>query len=541
VSICQDDGSIRQVAVAHKDPTKVALAYELQQRYPIDMSAPVGLPNVLRTGQSEFYPAITPEMAKAAAHDAQHLQIILDLQMNSVMIVPLIARGQCFGAITFVWAESGHYYSVTDLALAEELAHRAAISVDNARLYAAEQRNRRATERIATRITSLQSVTAALSGALTSMQVAEVVIEYGLAVSGAKSGVIFLLDEPGENLEILHYFGYSDQQVKNWLKFPLSASVPVAEAVRTGTSIYVESQEKLAELYPELYPTSKYRASVSLPLVVEDKTIGGIGLSFAEAQSFSEEDRSFLLSLARLCAQALERAHLYELEKKARTEAEAAQQRLTLLAETQERNRLAQDLHDNIAQTLGYLNLQITIVNNQLNKGQLAEVQNKLEELKQVVNEAYTDVREEIFNLRARITAELPFLETLRSYLSKYKKFYKLDVQLLLEADEAIFTFSSEVGAQIIRIIQEALINVRKHAQTDQATIRLSQQEDHIRISIEDQGEGFNLEEMLEKGNSFGLKIIQERAERIGSPLKINSIPGEGTTIILYYSLGNEK
>jgi nitrate/nitrite-specific signal transduction histidine kinase len=373
------------------------------------------------------------------------------------------------------------------------------------------------------------------------MQVAEVVIEYGLAVSGAKSGVIFLLDEPGENLEILHYFGYSDQQVKNWLKFPLTASVPVAEAVRTGTSIYVDSQEKLAELYPELYPTSKYRASVSLPLVVEDKTIGGIGLSFAEAQSFSGEDRSFLLSLARLCTQALERAHLYELEKKARTEAEAAQQRLTLLAETQERNRLAQDLHDNIAQTLGYLNLQITIVNNQLNKGQLAEVQNKLEELKQVVNEAYTDVREEIFNLRARITAELPFLETLRSYLSKYKKFYKLDVQLLLEADEAIFTFSSEVGAQIIRIIQEALINVRKHAQTDQATIRLSQQEDHIRISIEDQGEGFNLEEMLEKGNSFGLKIIQERAERIGSPLKINSIPGEGTTIILYYSLGNEK
>jgi signal transduction histidine kinase len=82
---------------------------------------------------------------------------------------------------------------------------------------------------------------------------------------------------------------------------------------------------------------------------------------------------------------------------------------------------------------------------------------------------------------------------------------------------------------------------VRKHAQTDQATIRLSQQEDHIRISIEDQGEGFNLEEMLEKGNSFGLKIIQERAERIGSSLKINSIPGEGTTIILYYSLGNEK
>lgn len=541
VSLCQDDGSIQQVVVAHKDPAKVTLAQELQRRYPIDMSAPTGLPNVLRTGQSEFYPVITDEMLEAAARDAEHLQILRDLQMNSVMIVPLLARGRSLGAMTFVWAESGQHYDVTDLALAEELARRIAISIDNARLYEAEQRMRRATERIATLITSLQAVTAALSGALTLMQVAEVVIEYGLAVSGAKSGIIVLLDEQGENLEILHSFGYSEQQVENLLKFPLTASAPLPEAIRTAKPLYIESWEELAELYPEFYVTSIARSSVSLPLIIEEKAIGGIGLSFAEAQSFSEEDRSFLLSLARLCAQALERARLYELEKKARAEAEAAQQRLTLLAEAEERNRLAQDLHDNIAQTLGYLNLQITVANTQLAEGEYDKAQANLKELKQIVSEAYTDVREEIFNLRANVSSQLLFLETLRSYLDKYKRFYNLDVQLLIEADEAAFAFSNEVGLQIFRIIQEALINIRKHALVKWAVIRLSQQAGQIRISIEDAGEGFNLEQMLIKGNSFGLKIIRERAERIDSHLKIESVTGQGTKIILYYPTRDEE
>jgi PAS domain S-box-containing protein len=126
---------IRRVAAAHQDPQKVAWAHELQSRYPPDPDQPGGVPNVLRTGRSEFYPEITEELLEAAAHDEAHLELLREVGFTSVIIVPMSARGRTLGAIALVSAESGRGYEEADLRLAEELARRAALAVDNARLY----------------------------------------------------------------------------------------------------------------------------------------------------------------------------------------------------------------------------------------------------------------------------------------------------------------------------------------------------------------------------------------------------------------------
>jgi PAS domain S-box-containing protein len=142
VEIVEEDGRSRQLAVAHADPEKVKFALELSRRYPADPGSPVGVPNVLRTGKAEFYPEITDETLVAATRDAEHLKLIGELGMKSAMIVPLVARGRTHGAITLVTAESEHRYDKADLALAEDLARRAAFAVDNARLYREARRAR---------------------------------------------------------------------------------------------------------------------------------------------------------------------------------------------------------------------------------------------------------------------------------------------------------------------------------------------------------------------------------------------------------------
>jgi signal transduction histidine kinase len=136
VHMAEENGEIRPLAVAHVDPAKVEWARELQRRYPYSPDIPYGLPNVLRTGRSELYSEI-PEalLVDAVRGDPELLQILRDVGLTSSMIVPLVARGQSLGAISFTAAESGRHYGVADLLLAEELARRAALAIDNARLY----------------------------------------------------------------------------------------------------------------------------------------------------------------------------------------------------------------------------------------------------------------------------------------------------------------------------------------------------------------------------------------------------------------------
>lgn len=140
VDVVEEDGSLARLAVAHEDPEKVALAYELERRYPTDPDAPVGVRNVLRTGEPELAPEIPESLLDEAAVDDEHRELLRELDIRSYMIAPLMVRDRKLGALTFVAGESGRSYSTEDLRLAEDLARRAALAIDSAQLYEAAQR-----------------------------------------------------------------------------------------------------------------------------------------------------------------------------------------------------------------------------------------------------------------------------------------------------------------------------------------------------------------------------------------------------------------
>jgi PAS domain S-box-containing protein len=366
------------------------------------------------------------------------------------------------------------------------------------------------------RMVRLQAVAAALSAALTPSQVCEVIVQEATSTLEAKAGALYIVSKDGQWLELARLADDAEEETEVEPRLPLTAPFPAAEAARTGEALWLETE-------------------VSLPLWFERRALGSLNFSFAKARGLDPEEREFLLTLARLCTQALERARLYEVEQQARIEAEANQQRLALLAEMRERNRLAQELHDTVAQALGYLNLKIGMTYSSLNSGEVETAKANLQELKQVIGETYTDVREEIFYLRAKALSELSFMELLEKYTDKYRRFYNLDIQVIQEAEAGLFDFSAEVTTQLVRTIQEALINVRKHAHVNKIIIRLGQEADVIRISIEDQGQGFDLDQIKEKRASFGLQMMRERVESVGGSLEVETAPGQGTRVVLRY------
>jgi PAS domain S-box-containing protein len=134
VDLADGDG-IERVAVAHVDPARIELARAMQDRYPPDPRTNTGVYGVLRHGIAELYPEISDEMLVAGARDAEHLEIVRSVGLRSAMLVPMRLRDRVLGVISFVSAESGRRFDEHDLALAEDLALRAAAAVENARLY----------------------------------------------------------------------------------------------------------------------------------------------------------------------------------------------------------------------------------------------------------------------------------------------------------------------------------------------------------------------------------------------------------------------
>jgi PAS domain S-box-containing protein len=326
VDLLNPDGTISRLPIAHADPAMAVRARQLQHYYP-DPQGENPIAQVLKTGQSILVTQLSDELLQKATRDAEHLKIVRSLNPKSAMVVPLIARQQILGTLSLATAESGRRYSTADLSLAEDLARRAALAIDNARLYRATQEAQRTTEQTANRTARLQKITAAFSEALTPYEVAEVVVNQGIAALEASAGSISLLTEQGMTLRVVNAIGYPPEVIQHWQSFSVTAPTPLAKTVRTGTAIFLENAEALLADYPHLgeaIATTENQAFVCIPLNIEGRTLGAMGLSFRTPQSFSEEDRAFMLTLGQQCAQAIARAQLYAAEQAARSAAESA-------------------------------------------------------------------------------------------------------------------------------------------------------------------------------------------------------------------------
>jgi len=135
IDMLEEGGLIKRLAVTHVDPAKEALAWDLDRRYPLNPDEPEGAPKVIRTGKPELVAEIPDSLLEVVARDQEHLQIIRELGLKSAMVVPLQARGRVLGAISFASAEYGRLFDEDDLDLAQQLALRAAMAIDNARLF----------------------------------------------------------------------------------------------------------------------------------------------------------------------------------------------------------------------------------------------------------------------------------------------------------------------------------------------------------------------------------------------------------------------
>lgn len=257
------------------------------------------------------------------------------------------------------------------------------------------------------------------------------------------------------------------------------------------------------------------QAHIAVPLKRGDKVIGALCVAGRVPRTFSSAEVDLLSGLASQAAIAIENARLL-----------SEVQRVAVL---EERGRIAWELHDGLAQAFGSLLLRLRRERELLSPERLDRIRIALQEMETITESAYRDVRRSIFSLRAMIAPGPDFVPTLRTYLQAFSEESRIPVELHI-AEESAIRFTLDVEMQLLRIIQEALTNVRKHAGASRAWIRFECQRGEVEVSIADDGRGYTPAEGQGKG--FGLETMRERALAIGGSLKVESAPGLGTRVI---------
>ncbi len=326
VDLIDGDGIPRRVEVAHADPAKAPLAKEMRSiGFGPGWATPAA--QSIRDGAPRLYRDVSNEIMEWATHDERHLAVLRAIKPNSLLAVPLVARDRAIGAITFIRSTTHPGLDEEDLLFAEDLAVPAALALDNARWYQAERAARngaeeRADEERAERIEAekgalrlrrLESVAASIGSLLPPHAIARIAVENGLSVLEPSSATVVLASAGGDALEVLHAQGWPDDLALELRTLRRDAPAVVVEAYRIQTAIWLPTEAALLSAYPNAADVSRRigdKAWAAAPLRVDGRTIGAIGLGFPRARDLDAEERRFVLTVAQLVAQALERARL---------------------------------------------------------------------------------------------------------------------------------------------------------------------------------------------------------------------------------------
>jgi two-component system nitrate/nitrite sensor histidine kinase NarX len=256
---------------------------------------------------------------------------------------------------------------------------------------------------------------------------------------------------------------------------------------------------------------------VSIPIRLHERLMGELDLFFHAELTPPESERSLLAALASHLASGMENLRLNALGKED--------------AVSQERLLIARELHDSIAQSLAFLKIQVQLMHDALRSGDRGRVEQVLGEIDAGVRESYGDVRELLLHFRTRTNAE-DIAPALATTLRKFEHQSGLKASLQMQGDG--LPLSPDLQLQVLHIVQEALSNVRKHARATRVWLDVAQQPEW-RFEVRDDGIGFAFasgERQLDETH-VGLRIMSERAERIGARLETVSTPGRGTSVIL--------
>lgn len=202
------------------------------------------------------------------------------------------------------------------------------------------------------------------------------------------------------------------------------------------------------------------------------------------------------------------------------------------LAISEERVRIAHEMHDSIAQVLAYVNTKAQAAQQLIEDRKVEQALTQIEQLSKAAREAYADVREDILGLRTTLAPKRRLLDVLSSYMDQWIEQSGVPAELTLTHDRSYLRLPLEAELQLVRIIQEALANVRKHASATRAHVLVTRDGDYVEAVVEDDGVGFD-PSAPGRGTfpRFGLATMRERAEAARGILSIDSAPGEGARV----------
>jgi two-component system nitrate/nitrite sensor histidine kinase NarX len=258
-----------------------------------------------------------------------------------------------------------------------------------------------------------------------------------------------------------------------------------------------------------------YETMISVPVRLQERMVGELNLFYRTPATLVDDDRALLETLASHLAGAIEALRAGALERES--------------AVAEERSLLARELHDSIAQGLAFLKIQVGLLRNALRQRDEAQIEQVLGELDTGVHESLSDVRELLVHFRTRTNTE-DIGPALQTTLKKFEHQTGLPTHLAIEGNG--LPLAADVQVQVLHVVQEALSNVRKHARARQVWVEV-QQAPRWRVEVRDDGCGFAEDSVASDETHVGLRIMRERAQRIGATVEVASVPGSGSCVVL--------
>jgi len=339
-----------------------------------------------------------------------------------------------------------------------------------------------------------------------------------LEVTRSDAAEVWLRSAPGE-LVLARHRGADEEAFAERTRLRDDEGLPGLAAAR-GTPIVVHDLPNDRRFVRPRVTELGFQTYCALPLRHRDETVGVLGVASRDPEKLcSERELRLLEGIGEAVAMAIANARLHE--------------RVLDGAVLEERIRIARELHDGLAQVLGYINAQTLAVKRLLATGRIDDARGELDAMESAARTTYRDVREAILGLRSSLPRQ-GLVPALRHYLDEYGSMAGAEISLDLVGEGELegLELPPAVEIQLLRIVQEALANVRKHARAEHATVRLGLDDGALALEVADDGQGFDPGLEARTGwPRFGLQTMRERAQAVGGRFDVVSAPGRGTRV----------
>ena len=345
--------------------------------------------------------------------------------------------------------------------------------------------------------------------------VLDAALEAVLAVTSAEAAEVWLATEGGE-LELGRLRGAGSDGVSDRQGFRLGEGLPRL-AVQTGEPVVVHGPASDGRFVWPAVQELGFESLYAIPLLRDARTVGVLAVAARDAEALADAaERRLLEGIGEQVAIAIENARLHE--------------RVLDAAVLEERERIGRELHDGLAQVLGYINTQTLAIRKLLDSGRVEAAGEALASMEEASRHVNDDVREAILGLRTAPKEGLA--ANLRAYLHDYGLMGGAALRLEATPQTERLRLPASTEFQVVRIVQEALSNVRKHAAARSAFVSLRIEGEQLSVEVTDDGRGFDPEHPIPSNwPRFGLQTMHERAKAIGGRFEVRSQPGEGTTV----------